>query len=61
MTISKLGLGQDTCYLVAHDWGGAVGYSVASKYPEMLKVYIAINLPHPMSLARERKRGWEQK
>jgi len=55
------GLGRDTCYLVAHDWGGAVGYSVASKYPEMLKVYIAINLPHPMSLARERNRGWEQK
>ena len=54
------GLGRSDCILVAHDWGGIIGYNFAEKHPEMVKTYIAINIPHPASLMRERERSWEQ-
>ena len=54
------GLGRSHCILVAHDWGGAIGYQFAEHYPQMVKTYIPINMPHPASLMRERERSWEQ-
>lgn len=40
-------LGSDRIYLVGHDWGGAVAWSLAIHYPELLKKLIVLNLPHP--------------
>jgi pimeloyl-ACP methyl ester carboxylesterase len=39
--------------LVAHDWGGAVAWSAAMRYPECLEKLIIINSPHPVIFARE--------
>ena len=44
-----------------HDWGGAVGYAFTSKYPNYVKQYITINIPHPKSLERERDSSLKQK
>ena len=39
--------------LVAHDWGGALAWIYAAKYPETLDKLIIINAPHPTIFARE--------
>ena len=43
-------LGYDSCILVAHDWGGAVAWSFAYDYPELVKQLVVMNLPHPARL-----------
>ncbi len=32
--------------LIAHDWGGALAWSVAATHPHLMKRFIAINSPH---------------
>jgi pimeloyl-ACP methyl ester carboxylesterase len=44
-------LGYDRCILVGHDWGGAIAWSFAYAYPEMLESLIVMNLPHPAKFA----------
>ena len=39
--------------LVGHDWGGAVCWQVAARYPEKVERLAILNLPHPNGLARE--------
>jgi pimeloyl-ACP methyl ester carboxylesterase len=39
--------------LVAHDWGGAVGWNLAAQHPEALKRLVIINSPHPATFLRE--------
>ena len=39
--------------LVAHDWGGAVAWAFAMRYPDWLEKLIIINSPHPAVFARE--------
>ena len=46
-------LGHRKFILAAHDWGGAVAWSVAMRYPECLERLIIINAPHPAIFARE--------
>lgn len=38
--------------LVAHDWGGAVAWAFAIRYPQLLERLIIINAPHPAVFAR---------
>lgn len=33
--------------LVAHDWGGAVAWAYAIKYPQTLEKLVIVNAPHP--------------
>jgi pimeloyl-ACP methyl ester carboxylesterase len=33
--------------LVGHDWGGAVAWSVAAQYPQLLEKLVILNMPHP--------------
>jgi pimeloyl-ACP methyl ester carboxylesterase len=33
--------------LIAHDWGGAVAWSLANQHPERLRQLIIVNSPHP--------------
>jgi pimeloyl-ACP methyl ester carboxylesterase len=46
-------LGHQKFILVAHDWGGAVAWSAAMRYPECVEKLIIINSPHPGVFARE--------
>jgi epoxide hydrolase 4 len=39
--------GVEKCYLVGHDWGAAVAWWVAVKYPERLNKLAILNVPHP--------------
>jgi pimeloyl-ACP methyl ester carboxylesterase len=39
--------------LVAHDWGGAVAWSVAISHPERLSGLVMLNSPHPYVFWRE--------
>ncbi|HET7792403.1 MAG TPA: alpha/beta fold hydrolase [Rhizobacter sp.] len=38
--------------LVAHDWGGAVAWTVAALHPQALKRLVIINSPHPATFLR---------
>jgi pimeloyl-ACP methyl ester carboxylesterase len=40
--------GVDKCYLVGHDWGAAVAWWVALRYPERLYKLAILNVPHPV-------------
>ncbi len=44
-------LGYDRCILVGHDWGGAIAWSFAYAYPELVNRLIVMNLPHPAKFA----------
>ena len=46
-------LGHQKIILVAHDWGGAVAWSAAMRYPQWVEKLIIINSPHPAVFARE--------
>lgn len=39
--------------LVAHDWGGALAWSVASQHPDCLQRLMILNAPHAGALLRE--------
>ncbi|MDP4608403.1 MAG: alpha/beta hydrolase [Burkholderiaceae bacterium] len=39
--------------LIAHDWGGAVSWNLASSRPELMRGLLIINAPHPATLLRE--------
>ena len=39
------GLGYESCVLVAHDWGGAIAWSFAYAYPQMVERLIVLNNP----------------
>jgi len=38
--------------LVAHDWGGPVGWWVAHHHPDLLKGFVGTNAPHPTIFAQ---------
>jgi len=44
---------QEKFVLVAHDWGGAVAWSLAHTQPELLSHLVIINSPHPYLFWRE--------
>ncbi|CAG2160482.1 unnamed protein product [Oppiella nova] len=50
-------LNKKNIILVAHDWGGAIGWGMAAKYPELVQKLVIINSPHP---AMFRKRSLKQ-
>ncbi len=45
-----LGLGYERCTLVGHDWGGAIAWTFADSYPELVERLIVLNFPHPAKL-----------
>lgn len=46
-------LGAPLDLLVAHDWGGAVAWSLAARRPDLLRRLLIINSPHPAAFIRE--------
>lgn len=37
--------------LIAHDWGGAVAWSLAAQHPQLLKKFAILNSPHTLAFA----------
>lgn len=46
--------------LVAHDWGGAIAWTLAALHPELMKRLVIVNSPHPATFLRELKYNPEQ-
>ena len=44
---------QRTACVIAHDWGGAVAWGLANRYPQHLERLLILNSPHPGSFLRE--------
>ncbi|MBD2578623.1 alpha/beta hydrolase [Oscillatoria sp. FACHB-1406] len=44
-------LGYERCVLVGHDWGGAIAWFFADRFPQLLDKLIVLNLPHPAKFA----------
>ncbi|WP_295502421.1 alpha/beta hydrolase [Limnohabitans sp. Rim8] len=44
--------GRPLAALIAHDWGGAVAWSVANQHPDRLRQLVIINSPHPGTFLR---------
>ena len=44
---------RENAVVVGHDWGGAVAWNVAMTRPELVRLLVILNLPHPRGLARE--------
>jgi pimeloyl-ACP methyl ester carboxylesterase len=42
--------------LLAHDWGGALAWSLAMEQPQLIDNLVIMNLPHPACFARELRR-----
>lgn len=53
--------GRDKAFLVGHDWGAAVAWWVALKYPDLLDKLAILNVPHPIVMRRFVRRSWEQR
>jgi pimeloyl-ACP methyl ester carboxylesterase len=57
--------GRDTACVIGHDWGGAIAWWLAAKYPERLGRLIVINCPHGAVLRKhlrsnrsQQRRSW---
>ena len=48
-------LSADPVVLVGHDWGGAVAWMAAERFPELISRLVILNAPHYATLARELK------
>ena len=44
---------EESVVVVAHDWGGIVGWYLAALYPERVEGLVILNSPHPDVFARE--------
>lgn len=45
-------MGFKKAYVVGHDWGGAIAWTFASIYPNMLEKLAIINCPHPKEMLK---------
>jgi epoxide hydrolase 4 len=53
-------LGHERCVLIAHDWGGAIAWSVAITHPDVVERLVILNAPHPVPFARALARDADQ-
>ena len=52
--------GQEKAFVVGHDWGAAVAWWVAAKYPERLARMVALNVPHHSVIRAHVRRSFTQ-
>lgn len=46
--------------LIAHDWGGALAWTVAARHPQRVHRLVIVNAPHPTTFQRELVHSPEQ-
>jgi pimeloyl-ACP methyl ester carboxylesterase len=44
--------GFDKAYIVGHDWGGAIAWTLAAKYDDVVEKLAVLNCPHPVLFAK---------
>ena len=52
--------GREKIYLVGHDWGAAIAWWTAMKYPDKLEKLVIMNVPHPIVSAKTIGKDWRQ-
>ena len=52
--------GVEKCFLVGHDWGAAIAWWVALRYPDRLQKLVILNVPHPAVMAHTLRTNPEQ-
>ncbi len=52
--------GQEKVFLVGHDWGAAVSWWVAAKYPERLSKLVILNVPHHAVMQKQLRQNRSQ-
>ena len=45
-------LGEESCFLAGHDWGGAVAWMVPALYPDLVERLMIFNMPHGQRFMR---------
>lgn len=55
------GLGYEKAVVVAHDWGGALCWSLATAHPECVDKLVILNAPHPIPFVRALVENAEQR
>jgi pimeloyl-ACP methyl ester carboxylesterase len=45
--------GQQKAHVIGHDWGGAIAWAVAMRYPQVVDKLVILNAPHPAVFFRE--------
>lgn len=55
--IAQLG---EPAIVVAHDWGGALAWSLAIQHPQLVSRLVIVNAPHPVPFARALRDDPEQ-
>jgi epoxide hydrolase 4 len=54
------GLGYDRAHVVGHDWGGAIAWNFAQKFPTLLDRLAILNAPHPERFKQEFLSNFDQ-
>ena len=52
--------GRSKVHLVGHDWGAAVAWHTAIRYPEMIDKLVILNVPHPDIMQQTLKGSFSQ-
>jgi pimeloyl-ACP methyl ester carboxylesterase len=53
-------LGHDKVFLAGHDWGAAVTWWTAVRFPQRLHRVAVLNVPHPSVMRRTLRSSWRQ-
>ena len=46
--------------VVGHDWGGCISWTLASRYPALVKKAVVLNCPHPLVIFKFAQTSWRQ-
>jgi pimeloyl-ACP methyl ester carboxylesterase len=52
--------GEEHAVVIGHDWGGALTWETASRYPQRVSRYAVLNCPHPAVMNAVWRRSWKQ-
>ena len=50
-------VGDDRFHVVGHDWGGAIGWALASNHPDRVRSLTVVSTPHPRAMLDALPRG----
>lgn len=53
-------LGYTKAHIVGHNWGGAIAWNLAQKFPHVINKMVVLNAPHPYRFWQEISSNFEQ-